>query len=542
MKLGLFFLVLGMVVAVSEKTKSLLGNVLSPLPSKIDIQTLGNVVKNSNSTKSLLEALSEADPAKVKEIIVLLEQLASTSLSEKGHLETAVSDANTALAEAESSLSDANQDLVDAESSLSQAQADFAQAELDQSEAVVTKDEKKSAVATAESHRNTAQTAKVTADKALEDQGPGYDAEHAIIIQVIGMLRELIGEKGNFNYDAECWQHEVYMGLLECSHNEPCYLFNDDAYKLGLVDAYQIAVKGNTVWTTSHKRSPEGFRILNRSPNSQTTTAFLSPGTSAGHQTNIGICPDSDSEDVFLGIGDVLVRWNSVDNTYTDIINPTCRVWGISQHTVTQDLYYGCREGGRGLYRVPVDQGSATGYQSSSIQILNSEYYCPYQIIDSANDVMYFTEERNDAVYKLELSGSFDILTKIAGGNGVGYAGDGGPAVDAILNYPTGITMNFATGDIFIYDQSDESTKRIRRISPAGVITTIAASPTGNWNPPTDSTLIGTWKNGNIDEGGQQFLTCCGSGSLAMDQSSGDIYFGNTYDATVLKIQACEDR
>lgn len=199
-----------MVAGVAVEPSSLPGKVLSPILSGIDIQNLGNIVKNSSSTKSFVEALSNADPEKVREIIALLEQLAATSLSEKGDLETAVSDAAAALAAAESSLNDANQAVVDADSAvnnainvvtesnteLSNAQADLAKAQADQVEAEDTKADKETAAATALSDRDTAQTAKDAADKMLEDHGPGYDEEHAIILQVIEMLRNLIEDKG----------------------------------------------------------------------------------------------------------------------------------------------------------------------------------------------------------------------------------------------------------------------------------------------------------------------------------------------------------
>jgi len=227
MKLGLFFLsVLGMVAGVAVETSSLLGNVLSPIPSGIAIHTLGNIVKNSNSTKSFVEALSEADPDKVREIIALLEQLAAASLSKKGDLETAVSDAGTALAAAESSLNHANQEVVDADSAvadatynLGTAQANLAQAEADKVEAEGTKVDKEAVAATAESNRDTAQTAKDTADKALEDQGPGYDDEHAIIFQVIQMLKDLIGEKGGYYIALRLVFTENHGGPGVCANN-----------------------------------------------------------------------------------------------------------------------------------------------------------------------------------------------------------------------------------------------------------------------------------------------------------------------------------
>merc|ERR1712014_47771 len=83
-------------------------------------------------------------------------------------------------------------------------------------------------------------------------------------------------------------------------------------------------------------------------------------------------------------------------------------------------------------------------------------------------------------------------------------------------------------------------TKLIRRISPSGVISTIASADKGDWsgvNIKTDT--YGTWQNGvsGATCGGVEFFTCCGAGDLAVDETSGDLYFANTYDGTVLRIR-----
>jgi sugar lactone lactonase YvrE len=77
-----------------------------------------------------------------------------------------------------------------------------------------------------------------------------------------------------------------------------------------------------------------------------------------------------------------------------------------------------------------------------------------------------------NAVYRLDSSGA---LTRIAGGYGAGCAGDGGPAINAQLNGPWAIAVD-AAGAVYI---ADVGNKRIRKVSPNGVITTFA----GDNNP-----------------------------------------------------------
>ncbi len=66
--------------------------------------------------------------------------------------------------------------------------------------------------------------------------------------------------------------------------------------------------------------------------------------------------------------------------------------------------------------------------------------------------------------------GSDGIITTMVGqGGGLGY-GDGGPAIDALLNYPTDIALG-PDGSLYI---ADTLHYRIRRVSTDGIITTVA--------------------------------------------------------------------
>ncbi len=64
------------------------------------------------------------------------------------------------------------------------------------------------------------------------------------------------------------------------------------------------------------------------------------------------------------------------------------------------------------------------------------------------------------------------IVTTVAGSGIAGFAGDGGPATNAQLNHPTGVIVD-STGGILIADQHNY---RIRRVDPSGTITTIAGT------------------------------------------------------------------
>ena len=102
----------------------------------------------------------------------------------------------------------------------------------------------------------------------------------------------------------------------------------------------------------------------------------------------------------------------------------------------------------------------------------------------------------------LRLDGN-GVLTRIAGTRGTPYPGDGSPAIDAQLSASSGIAID-AAGNIFIADRF-----RVRRVSPDGIITTVAGNGTfgfsGDGGPATDAQLGGVMGLA-IDSSGNLFI------------------------------------
>ena len=69
-------------------------------------------------------------------------------------------------------------------------------------------------------------------------------------------------------------------------------------------------------------------------------------------------------------------------------------------------------------------------------------------------------------------------VTVFAGNGSFLYDGDGGQAVSSTLNQPKGLAFD-AAGDLFV---ADSSHNRVRKISPAGVITTVAGNGTAGFS------------------------------------------------------------
>jgi len=92
----------------------------------------------------------------------------------------------------------------------------------------------------------------------------------------------------------------------------------------------------------------------------------------------------------------------------------------------------------------------------------------------------------NNRIRKVSPTG---IITTIAGSGAKGFAGDGGPATAAKINNPRGLAVD-AVGRVVIVDSNNH---RIRRVDSDGIITTIAGSGrqgfSGDGGPATSASL-----------------------------------------------------
>ncbi len=108
----------------------------------------------------------------------------------------------------------------------------------------------------------------------------------------------------------------------------------------------------------------------------------------------------------------------------------------------------------------------------------------------TVNGEYYIVDQANHVVRKVSPSG---VITTVAGNGSAGYSGDGGPATAASLSSPVAVDIDHA-GNIYI---SDYDNNVVRKVSAAGIITTFAGTGSfgysGDGGAATDAELNGMW-------------------------------------------------
>ncbi len=107
-----------------------------------------------------------------------------------------------------------------------------------------------------------------------------------------------------------------------------------------------------------------------------------------------------------------------------------------------------------------------------------------------ATSFFNFPGIRNERIRKVSPGG---IIATVAGNGEYGFSGDGGPATSAALGSPTAVAVDRA-GNLFIATSGENyDNERIRRVSPDGIITTVAGTGTagfsGDGGPAVDAQL-----------------------------------------------------
>ena len=138
--------------------------------------------------------------------------------------------------------------------------------------------------------------------------------------------------------------------------------------------------------------------------------------------------------------------------------------------------------------------------------------------VDAAGNV-YVVAAGNGLVRKIDAAGT---ITTLAGTGTRGYAGDGGPAAEAQLNYPSGVAVD-AAGNVYVADSGNH---RVRKIDAAGTITTLAGTETwgyaGDGGPAAEAQLNST-RGVAVDAAGNVYVADSGNHRVRKIDAAGTI-------------------
>ena len=134
--------------------------------------------------------------------------------------------------------------------------------------------------------------------------------------------------------------------------------------------------------------------------------------------------------------------------------------------------------------------GGRKGYAGDFGPAMEAWLDTPNGIVAAPNGDVYFADSNNDVIRRIDPRTS--VITTIVGNHdlGSGFSGDNGPALEAQLDTPDGVTIA-PDGDLIVADSHNDRVRRVDK--PTGVITTIAGSGEngydGDEKPATEAAL-----------------------------------------------------
>ena len=142
------------------------------------------------------------------------------------------------------------------------------------------------------------------------------------------------------------------------------------------------------------------------------------------------------------------------------------------------------------------------GYSGDGGPAVAAQLTYPGDLAIDGKGNLYFTDSNNNRVRQVNSSG---IVTTVAGTGEKGFGGDGGPAIEALLDGPSGVAVD-NENNLYV---ADTRNYRIRRIDNTRTITTIAGTGFGNFNGgdgPAIEAVLGAPYDLAIDKSGNLYI------------------------------------
>jgi sugar lactone lactonase YvrE len=151
-----------------------------------------------------------------------------------------------------------------------------------------------------------------------------------------------------------------------------------------------------------------------------------------------------------------------------------------------------------------------------------STFSQPYDAALAPDDSIAIVDTYNNRIRRVD--GQTGIVQNVAGSGDTGFAGDGGPATGASMNFPL-MAAYGSDGSLYFTDTWND---RVRRVNPqTGIITTVA----GN-GPNSDAECLAS----NAGDGGPATSSAvCSPSGVAVD-ANGNLFIAETRNSTIRRV------
>lgn len=155
--------------------------------------------------------------------------------------------------------------------------------------------------------------------------------------------------------------------------------------------------------------------------------------------------------------------------TLAKLFNPTGVNVDVDDNVIVTDYWNHCI---RKIFRTSgiivtiAGVGGALGFNGDEIPATEALLFQPYQTAYDLAGNLYIADSNNNRIRMVTPDG---IIHTICGKGPTGFAGDGGPAIEALLNDPCGVLPD-RFGNVYV---TDSHNSMVRVIDPNGIIDTI---------------------------------------------------------------------
>ena len=180
-------------------------------------------------------------------------------------------------------------------------------------------------------------------------------------------------------------------------------------------------------------------------------------------------------------------------------------------------------DAGTGLITTVAGNGDL-GFSGDGGPAIAAKFNFPSGIALDGTGNLYISDMGNGRIRKVDaLSG---IISTVAG-NLPGFSGDDGPAASSRLNAPRGLTFDSA-GNLFVADSTNH---RIRKVTPSGLISTVAGNGEADWagdNGPATAAALNSPRAVTVDSAGNLWIADTFNGRIRRVDANGVIRTVNT--------------